>query len=148
MATDFRLQWYFNEQVYEMTLTEHNAVLIGRDNSCDVTVPDDRISRRQAILTLIPQGDAVQAELRNISTSNKIYFRHPEDQQPLPQGEQISLTPGAVFQMGTAQFRVIEGTPGHDGPVVVCWNCERKVDVTMQDCPWCGVNLAFGKVES
>ncbi|MFP4324000.1 MAG: FHA domain-containing protein [Anaerolineales bacterium] len=146
MAADYRLQWYFNDQIYDMGLALNRAVVIGREDQCDVVVADERVSRRQALLTLMIEAGEPKIELRNLSRSNKIYFRQPDHLDPLPQGGRLLLTPGMVFQMSTAQFRVIEAGVGE--PVVVCWNCERKVDIKLQDCPWCGVHLAFGKVQA
>lgn len=134
-----KLQWHIDRQVFEWVLDASDVIIIGRQDDCDVVLPDERISRRHVEITVLSDNKTV---LRNLSSTNDVYFKQPDGLSPLGKDEELTLKAGFIFQLGAIELHVFEDD---DKPKLVCSNCERIVSTEYIDCPWCGTNLAFAK---
>jgi predicted component of type VI protein secretion system len=139
------LYWRLNGQPHTVNFTDKDLIIIGRQRDSAILIPNEEryhtISRQHAQITA--EEDAFY--LHNLSKKNAINLNGQRQVKP---GEQIALSPNDIFVVGPIQFRVLsmEATAGR--PMVVrCANpqCEKLVDSSLFDCPYCGTSLAFAK---
>lgn len=133
----YTLQWRMNAKQFAAKLPDKPTVMIGRSPDCDITLTDNRISRHHVQLSIAP------LVLKNLSSSNPLLCQQGESYEQIATGASCPLSIGQIFVIGGVHLRLVEASD--DGNLVICWNCERKLDAEIKDCPWCGVTLAFGE---
>ncbi len=136
-----RFRWDLAGQSHNETIYAGDPVVIGRDPAAGIVLPSATVSRRHAQI-VEKGGRFVITDLTN--GRNPIVV----DQKPLS-GERY-LSPGDVINLGEVKI-VIVSVQGpapqygiselRQGRLVVCSNCHREVDGSLQDCPWCGTAL-------
>jgi|GEM_PF-4435598 len=134
------LQWIYDGDVGSLAFNDNANVHIGRSEDCEVSLIDDRMSRKHAKL------DLSTLMITNLSTSNPVFIHRFGELEhhhiELNTNDTHVLEVGEVFIIGKTQVRVLE--QADDGVKVRCWSCHQHVDAVLADCPWCGVTLAFG----
>ncbi|WP_298008331.1 FHA domain-containing protein, partial [Anaerolinea sp.] len=73
--------------------TMKKSLLIGRDPSCDIVIPDRQISRYHARVSPLPNG----AMLEDLGSKNGTYYLGKRVEDP------VSLQDGDVFQVALVQ---------------------------------------------
>lgn len=139
-SPSLHLRWTVQGKTYEKEITTAVAATIGRLLDNAVHVDADTVSRRHAQIAA-RSGQFYLSDLT--SGRNAISV----NQRQLT-GERI-LNAGDVIRLGTVTFIVTAvHRPGTSGPprppgkgLVVCPNCLREVDGSLEDCPWCGAVL-------
>jgi pSer/pThr/pTyr-binding forkhead associated (FHA) protein len=137
-----KMRWDYEGHTHEETVLGGDPVVIGREAPAAILIPSRHVSRQHA--RIAEQGGRfVIADItagRNPITVN----------QRALSGERY-LSPGDVIKLGdvTVVVTSVQGpTPQpfginqlKTGRLVVCTNCHREVDGSLQDCPWCGTAL-------
>lgn len=127
------LQGQDPEQVHSLIVTNSQTIFIGRSPSCDIVLSDRKVSRRHASIS----WKAGVFWLCNLSQTNPIYLN---ERQKLTYNQQVELTPGFTFRIGSSWFAVqAESTAEH---LVECSGCGRSVDIAWQTCKYCGTSLS------
>ena len=70
-------------------------LVIGRDRTCDISVPDPHISRRHAEIRLLHDGSAIVSDLGSVNGMFSC-----DEQVPF-----VVLRPGSEFLLGIVGFR-------------------------------------------
>jgi|GEM_PF-4000021 len=138
---EFQLRWTVAEETYTCPLSHQKPLTIGRDPSCDLSLQIQSVSRHHAEV-FARQLDSVRYYIRNTSSINPILFH--DTQQVLNENDLAELRPGYHFQVGTVVINMVN-LGGHHRAEVQCTHCGRFTHAYAFDCPWCGMNLAFGK---
>ncbi|HEX9925137.1 MAG TPA: FHA domain-containing protein [Anaerolineae bacterium] len=121
------------EQTYTVTVTNARTFVIGRSSNCDLVLSDRNVSRQHASISW--RADVFS--LCNLSQTNSIYLK---DRQTLTYKQQVELTPGFMFRIGSSWFTVqAEAVIEHR---VECSGCGRSADIAWQTCKYCGTSLA------
>ncbi len=136
------MRWEHDGHAHEETVLGGDPVVIGREAPAAITIPSPHVSRQHARI-VEKGGRFVMTDItagRNPITIN----------QRALSGERY-LSPGDVIKLGdvTVVVTSVRGpTPQpfgvnqlKTGRLVVCTNCHREVDGSLQDCPWCGTAL-------
>jgi predicted component of type VI protein secretion system len=121
------------DQAYTVTVPQTRVFIIGRNANCDLVLSDRNVSRRHASIS----GQGGVFWLCNLSQTNPIYL---QDRQKLTYNQQVELTPGLMFRIGSSWFTVQAGAGVEHR--VECSGCGRSVDITWQTCKYCGTSLA------
>jgi predicted component of type VI protein secretion system len=121
------------EQAYTVTVPHTRLFVIGRSADCDLVLSDRNVSRRHASIS----WQAGAFWLCNLSQTNPIYL---QDRQKLTCNQQVELTPGFMFRVGSSWFTV--QTRAEAEHQVECSGCGRSVDIAWQTCKYCGTSLA------
>ncbi|MGI8857293.1 MAG: FHA domain-containing protein [Thermomicrobiales bacterium] len=137
-----RMRWEHDGHAHEETVLGGDPVVIGREAPAAIMIPSPHVSRQHARI-VEKGGRFVMTDItagRNPITVN----------QRALSGERY-LSPGDVIKLGdvTVVVTSVQGpTPQpfgvnqlKTGRLVVCTNCHREVDGSLQDCPWCGTAL-------
>ena len=137
-----KIRWEHEGRAHEERVLGGDPVIIGRDAPAAILIPSPHVSRQHArieekggrfVITDVTAG-------RNPITVN----------QRVLSGERY-LSPGDVIILGgvTVVVTLVQGAAPQSfginqlrsGRLVVCTNCHREVDGSLQDCPWCGTAL-------
>jgi pSer/pThr/pTyr-binding forkhead associated (FHA) protein len=137
-----KLRWEMNGQVHEETVLGGDPVMIGRDASVTIVIPDKTVSRQHA--QIAEKGG------RFVITDATAGHNPVTVNQRTLNGERY-LSPGDVIKLGdvTVVVTAVQGAQQQptgisvlrSGRLVTCSNCHREVDGSLQDCPWCGTAL-------
>jgi pSer/pThr/pTyr-binding forkhead associated (FHA) protein len=134
------LRWTIQGKTYEGEITAAAPATIGRLPENAVYVDADTVSRKHAQIAA-RGGHFVLTDLTNGRNAISVNQRQLAGERILNAGDVIRL--GTVTLIVTAVHR-----PGASGParppgkgLVVCPNCLREVDGSLEDCPWCGAVL-------
>lgn len=137
-----KIRWEYDGRTHEETVLGGDPVIIGREAPATILIPSHHVSRQHARI-VEKGGRFVIADItagRNPITVN----------QRALSGERY-LSPGDVIKLGdvTVVVTAVQGATPQSfgvnqlktGRLVVCTNCHREVDGSLQDCPWCGTAL-------
>jgi two-component system response regulator AtoC len=99
-----------------MRLPQRDAVVIGREQGCDVVIDDPSVSRRHAVI----ESGAVIRDLdsRNGTAVGGVRLQH---------GERAPLGVGSVVELGTVTFVLVDSKPKRgieNGPPSSCVVCD------------------------
>ncbi len=133
------LQWLMGGTWHEKKMDAANPITIGRLDKCHVTVADPTVSREHA--RIYAAGGALH--VRNLSKTNPIRFL---DGSVLEANQVAQLFNESSFALGKVKVRVLL-VEAADQPAlqIRCTSCQRVVEATLKDCPWCGASLAFAE---
>lgn len=117
------------------TFYEGETYYIGRDSGCEIIIDDERVSRRQL---------AIKAEsgffyIKNIGRGGPIVALN----QIMGNDQRARLAKNAIIEIADSyKVKVLDVTRANALKVVICPSCNRRVDQAVNDCRWCGQNLA------
>jgi pSer/pThr/pTyr-binding forkhead associated (FHA) protein len=134
------LRWTLQGKTYEREVTAATPATIGRLPENAVHVDADTVSRKHAQI-VARGGQFVLTDLTNGRNAISVNQRKLADERVLNAGDVIRL--GTVTLIITAVHRPgVSGSPRPPGKgLVICPNCLRQVDGSLEDCPWCGAVL-------
>jgi pSer/pThr/pTyr-binding forkhead associated (FHA) protein len=134
------LRWTLQGKTREEAATAATAVTIGRLPENVLQIDHDTVSRTHVEIAA-RDGRFVLTDLTNGRNAVTVNQRVVAGERVLNAGDIIRL--GAVTLIVTAVQR--PETAGHSRSpgkaLVVCPNCLREVDGSLEDCPWCGTAL-------
>jgi pSer/pThr/pTyr-binding forkhead associated (FHA) protein len=134
------LRWTLQGKTREETATAAAAVTIGRLPENVLQIDHDTVSRTHVEITA-RDGRFVLTDLTNGRNAVNVNQRVVAGERVLNAGDIIRL--GAVTLIVTAVQRPeTAGSSRSPGKaLVVCPNCLREVDGSLEECPWCGTAL-------
>jgi predicted component of type VI protein secretion system len=133
------LEWRLGGMTHSHTVVGLYSATIGRSAECDISIVHEAISRQHARITFA-EGDF---QLENLSQSNPIIINETTN---LAANDKVKLQQGYLFRVGVVEFVVTAVSLNPlEGLKLKCANCDRAVDASLTDCPWCGTSLAFAE---
>ncbi len=133
------LCWEIAQQQFSACLPGVRPVTIGRRATCDIVIDSPLVATEQA--QIFCRRDRFY--IRQLSRFVPLCV---QNEYELPYRGTVALRDGAFMTVGTVrlEFRAMQVAAAPRK--VRCNHCKNLLDVTHENCLWCGTSLAFGEL--
>lgn len=136
--TQMMMVWQVGECQQAKAVMPGRPFTIGRHPGCDVVLGDPHVSRLHATV-LSENGGYV---LQNVSRTNPVVFNRD---LALKEQMRTPLQAGDSFVIGGVQITAMASSSSSDLWNCRCVGCGHTVELSRNNCPWCGLPLSGSK---